>query len=75
MKDVLTAEQVEREIERLNNSEAVQIARREQRLKYKRRQYMYQLRWLEKHGKELMESGVTSEALERMENEMEDYEE
>ena len=44
MKDILTDEQVEREIERLNNSEAVQIARREQRLKYKRRQYMYQLR-------------------------------
>lgn len=73
MKDILTDEQVEQEIERLNNSEAVQIARREQRLKYKRRQYMYQLRWLEKRGKQLMESGVTSESLERMENEMEDY--
>lgn len=72
MKDVMTDEQVEMEIERLNASEAVQIARREQRLKYKRRRYMYQLRWLEKHGKELMAAGVTNETLDAMENEIEE---
>ena len=44
----LTDEQVEQEIERLNASEAVALARREARLRYKRRQYLYQLRDLEK---------------------------
>ena len=39
----LTDEQVEAEIERLNASEAVALARREARLRYKRRQYLYQL--------------------------------
>lgn len=40
MKDLMTDEQVEAEIDRLNASEDVQLARKEQRLKYKRRQYM-----------------------------------
>ena len=38
-KDFLTDEQVEQEIERLNQSDAVQLSRQEQRIKYKRRQY------------------------------------
>ena len=59
----LTDEQVEREIERLNASEAVALARREQRLKYKRRQYLYQLRDLEKKGKALLKAGITREVL------------
>lgn len=59
----LTDEQVEREIERLNASEAVALARREQRLRYKRRQYLYQLRDLEKKGKALMEAGITREMM------------
>ena len=62
----LTDEQVEREIERLNASEAVALARREQRLKYKRRQYLYQLRDLEKKGKALLESGITREVLDAL---------
>lgn len=52
------------EIERLNDSEAVQLARKEQRIKYKRRQYMYQLRNMEKRGEQLMESGITMENIE-----------
>lgn len=59
----LTDEQVEREIERLNASEAVALARREARLRYKRRQYLYQLRDLEKKGKALLKAGITREML------------
>lgn len=66
-KDFLTDEQVEREIERLTNCEAVRLARREQRIKYRRRQYLYQLRDLEKKGKALMEAGITMELLDDME--------
>lgn len=62
----LTDEQVEREIERLNSSELVALARRETRLKYKRRQYLYQLRDLEKKGKALMDAGITREVLDAM---------
>ena len=39
-KDFLTDEQVELEIERLSESPAVMLARQEQRIKYRRRQYM-----------------------------------
>lgn len=59
----LTDEQVEKEIERLNNSEAVALARHEQRLRYRRRQYLYQLRDYEKKGKALIEAGITREML------------
>lgn len=59
----LTDEQVEAEIERLNQSEAVALARHEQRLKYRRRQYLYQLRDYEKKGKALMNAGITREML------------
>lgn len=67
MKDYgLTDEQVEREIERLSKSEAVALARRKQRLEYRRRQFLYQLRDLEKKGKALMEAGITREVLDNM---------
>lgn len=59
----LTDEQVEEEIARLNASEAVALARYEQRVKYRRRQYLYQLRDLEKKGKALMQAGITREIL------------
>ena len=62
----LTDEEVEREIERLNESEAVALARREQRLKYKRRQYLYQLRDLEKKGEALLAAGITREVLDAL---------
>lgn len=66
MKNFLTDEAVEREIERLTGTEAVRLARKELRLKYKRRQALYQLRALEKRGKELMEAGITYENIEEM---------
>lgn len=62
----LTDEQVEAEIERLNASEAVALARREARLKYRRRQYLYQLRDLEKKGNALLAAGITREVLDSM---------
>jgi hypothetical protein len=62
----LTDEQVEVEIARLNESEAVALARRELRLRYRRRQRLYQLRDLEKKGKALMAAGITYEMLDQM---------
>lgn len=62
----LTDEEVEAEIARLNASEAVALARREARLRYRRRQRLYQLRDLEKKGKALMEAGITREILDAM---------
>lgn len=63
-KDFLTDEQVELEIERLLQSEDVQLAKKEIRIKYKRRQYMYQLRNMEKRGKQLASDGVTLDNIE-----------
>lgn len=62
----LTDEQVEAEIERLTASEAVALARYEQRLRYRRRQYLYQLRDYEKKGKALMKAGMTREVLDAL---------
>jgi hypothetical protein len=64
VKDFLTDEQVEMEISRLLKSDAVQLAKKEIRIKYKRRQYMYQLRNMEKRGKKLQADGITSENIE-----------
>ena len=60
-KDFLTDEQVEIEIQRLLNSEDVKLAKAEIKWKYKRRQYMYGLRNMEKRGKQLAERGLTLE--------------
>ena len=62
-REFLTDDEVEAEIERLTKSEAVKLARREQRIKYRRRQQLYTLRAYEKRGKQLMAEGVTMEAL------------
>lgn len=59
----LTDEQVEAEIDKLNASLHVALARREARLRYRRRQYLYQLRDLEKKGKALAAAGITREVL------------
>ena len=57
----LTDEAVEAEIARLQQSEFVKLARKELRLKYMRRQALYQLRNLDKRGKELAKVGITLE--------------
>lgn len=61
----LTDEQVEVEIERLLNSDAVKLAKKETRIKLRRRQYMYSLRVMEKRGKELKKQGVTLDNIEK----------
>ena len=65
-KGFLTDEQVEKEITRLLKSDDVKLAKKETRIKMKRRQYMYQLRVMEKRGKELAELGITEENMETM---------
>ena len=60
----LTDEEVDREIDRLNKSPYVELARKEQRIRYRRRQYLYQLRQYEKRGIELTEAGITMDTLE-----------
>lgn len=66
MKKILTDEQVEKEIERLSESEFVKLAKKEENIRYRRRQYLYCLRSYEKKGKELAEAGITMEMLEQM---------
>lgn len=65
-RDFLTDEQVDIEIERLNGSEAVRLARLERSVKLRRRKYLYDLRWLEKRGKQLKQEGITDEKLREM---------
>lgn len=65
-KDFLTDEEVEIEIERLLDSDEVKLAKKEIRIKYKRRQYMYQLRNMEKRGQQLSERGITMDNIEAM---------
>lgn len=65
-REFLTDEAVEKEIKRLTESEEVRLARRELRLKYKRRQTLYTLRALAKRGKELSEAGVTIDNIDEM---------
>ena len=60
----MTDEQVEMEIQNLRDSDNLKLAQREQRIKYKRRQYLYLLRYYEKRGKQLAELGATLENLE-----------
>lgn len=62
----LTDEAVELEIARLQESDFVKMARKELRLKYKRRQILYNLRNLDKRGKELAKAGITPENIEAM---------
>lgn len=64
--DWLTDEQVEEEIARLKRDEYVKLAKEEERIRYRRRQYLYQLRQYQKKGKELAEAGITIEILRAM---------
>lgn len=68
----LTDDQVEREIKRLLADEDVKLARAEERMRTRRRQYMYQLRMYKKRGKELSEAGVTYETIAKMKEIKED---
>ena len=65
-KEFMSDEMVEEEILRLQSSPLVKLARREEAIRNRRRQYMYQLRMYEKKGKALEAEGVTLEELEEM---------
>ena len=65
-KEFMSDEMVEEEILRLQSSPLVKLARREEAIRNRRRQYMYQLRMYEKKGKQLEAQGVTLEELEEM---------
>lgn len=73
-KEILTDAQVETEIKRLNNSPYVKLAQKEVRLKYKRRLHLYNLRSLEKRGKQLANEGATLESLETLIAELDESE-
>lgn len=62
----LTDKQVEQEIERLKQSPYVKLAKKEEQIRYRRRQYLYGLRQYEKKGFELASSGITIEMLENI---------
>lgn len=64
----LSDEEVEAEIERLKKSELVKLAKKEEAIRNKRRQYMYQLRMYEKKGIELAAAGITLAKLAEMED-------
>lgn len=63
-RDIFTDEEVEYEIDRLLRSDAVKLAKKEIAIKNKRRQYMYQLRMLEKRGNKLKADGFTFDNIE-----------
>ena len=62
-REIITDEMVEEEILRLQKSPLVKLARREEAIRNRRRQYMYQLRMYEKKGKALEAMGVTMDSL------------
>lgn len=68
MKSALSDEDVEREIDRLLNDDFVKLAKKEEQVRYRRRQYLYKLRVYKKKGKELAASGITMEMLNGLES-------
>lgn len=69
-KEILTDEQVQMEIERLKGSDHVRLAQKEIRLKHKQRKWLYQLRYLEKRGKQLAAQGMTIENIDKQINDI-----
>lgn len=61
---LMTDEEVELEIKRLWASGAVKLAKKEQQIKYRRRQQLYTLRCMEKRGLDLMKNGITLDNIE-----------
>lgn len=66
MATILTDESFKAEVERLKASENVKLAQKEIRIKNKRKAYLYQLRWLEKRGKQLAAQGYTTDNMEAL---------
>ena len=73
MREFITDEMVEEEIARLQQSPHVKLARKEEAVRNRRRQYMYTLRCYEKKGKQLTADGITMEALNNLSEGCVDY--
>ena len=71
-REFMSDEMVDEEILRLQNSYHVRLARREEAIRNRRRQYMYQLRMYEKKGKALEAQGITLEELEELDGDVYD---
>ena len=56
-------EMVEEEISKLLADPDVNLAKLEQKVRYRRRRYLYKLRNLKKQGEELRSAGITEEIL------------
>mgnify|MGYP006923350166 CR=1 FL=1 len=69
-REFMTDEMVEEEILRLRTSPLVKLARREEAIRNRRRQYMYTLRMYEKKGKALEAQGVTLDELEELDGDL-----
>lgn len=65
-KEYIPDEMLDVEILRLQNSHHVKLARREENIRNRKRNYMYQLLMYEKKGKALEAQGITLESLEEM---------
>ncbi len=63
MRKDLTDEEVEKELDELRTSPFVILARKEQNLRNRRRQYLYALRRFERRGRELAAIGVTLDSI------------
>lgn len=55
-----------KEIEELKASEYVKLGRKAERIRWIQKQKLYQLRALDKKGRELKEAGITSEKLDEI---------
>ncbi len=62
-KAAITDTDVEKEIAELSGTEEVALSKAEERIKYRRRQYLYQLRWHYRRGVELKKQGYTLDML------------
>lgn len=65
-REFLSDEMVDEEILRLQSSVHVKLARREEAIRNRKRQYLYQLRYYEKKGKQLEAQGITLDELDEM---------
>ena len=70
----MTIEEREKEIAELQSSRYVTLAKKEYNYRHRREQYLYNLRSLDKKGRELAASGLTLEELDKAMGKM-DYEE
>lgn len=66
--------EVELEIAALLEDPMVKLAKKDARIKYRRRQYLYTLRSYKKKGEELAKAGITMEILDDMDKECDSVE-